>query len=435
MAILTEVDVSRPRAMRILRSQRVGGAYLSARLTGDTARVIVSSPARGLAESELRPRLAGWVPRGTLRIRRTGRHTTRRLTGCRQVRRARAYSGVDTLTVLTIDMSKGLPAVDSDALLTSAEIVYASPRSLYVAAQRWVPDPDAPSDRPPATRTDVHKFDISDPSKTEYRGAGQVPGYLLNQFSLSEHDGVLRSASTETPLWWEGRPARESESFVTTLGERDGRLAELGRAGGLGRGERIFAVRFIGDAGFVVTFRQTDPLYAVDLSDPRQPRVRGELKILGYSAYLHPVGGDLLLGVGQDATERGRQTGTQLSLFDVSDLSKPARLSALGGQGSSSAVEFDHHAFLWWAPEKLAVVPVEDYGADDSLHRGDRLRRDSRRGIGERGRASHEGEGYPAPILRSFVVKGRLFTLSDVGLEANRLATLAEEGAVRFPPP
>ncbi len=173
-------------------------------------------------------------------------------------------------------------------------------------------------------------------------------------------------------------------------------------------------MRFIGDAGFVVTFRQTDPLYAVDLSDPRRPRVRGELKILGYSAYLHPVGGDLLLGVGQDATEQGAQTGTQLSLFDVSDLSKPARLHARSvGQGSSSAVEFDHHAFLWWAPAKLAVVPVEDYGSSSSFVGAIGFGVTRGAGIGERGRASHEGEGYATPILRSFVVKGRLFTLSD----------------------
>jgi hypothetical protein len=302
VAILTEVDVEDPSAMRILRTQRIGGALVSSRLNGHTARVIVSSQARALTEQGLRGRLAGWVPRATLLRRGTGRRTTRRLARCRDVRRSSAYAGVDMLTVLTIDMSKGLPAVDTDALMTSAEVAYASPSSLYVAAQRWRPEPDSPNDRPPDTRTDVHKFDISDPGRTEYRGSGTVTGYLLNQFSLSEHRGVLRAATTETPLWWEGRPERESESFVTTLDERAGRLAEVGRVDGLGRGEQIYAVRFIEEVGFVVTFRQTDPLYTVDLSDPRRPRVLGELKIRGYSAYLHPLGGDLLLGVGQDAT-------------------------------------------------------------------------------------------------------------------------------------
>ena len=107
---------------------------------------------------------------------------------------------------------------------------------------------------------------------------------------------------------------------MTTLARREGSLARLGQVGGLGKGERIYSVRFIDDVGYVVTFRQVDPLYTVDLSAPANPRVRGELKIRGYSAYLHPVGRDLLLGVGQDATEQGQLLGTQLSLFDVSDV-------------------------------------------------------------------------------------------------------------------
>ena len=435
VAILTEVDVREPGAMRILRTQRIGGTLVSSRLNGDTARVVVSSPARGLAEADLRPRLAGWVPRATLLRRGTGRSTTRRLTDCRRVRRSRAYAGVDMLTVLTIDMSKGLPAVDTDALMAGAEIAYASPSSLYVAAQRWEPEPNSPNDRPPDTRTDVHKFDISNPGRTEYRGSGTVPGYLLNQFSLSEHRGVLRAATTETPLWWEGTPARESQSFVSTLDDRAGRLAEVGRVDGLGRGERIYAVRFVEDAGFVVTFRQTDPLYTVDLSDPRHPRVLGELKIRGYSAYLHPLAGDLLLGVGQDATDQGDRLGTQLSLFDVSDLRRPSRLQQRSvGSGSSSQVEYDHHAFLWWAPSKLAVLPVEDYGEGQQFV-GAIGFGVARSGVSERGRAAHEVNGYAAPILRSFVVGGRLFTLSDVGLEANALSSLAEEGSLRFPAP
>ena len=120
--------------------------------------------------------------------------------------------------------------------------------------------------------------------------------------------------------------APESESRVTTLAERGGVLAPLGQVGGLGKGERIYAVRFIGDVGYVVTFRQVDPLYTLDLSQPARPRVVGELKIRGYSAYLHPLAADLLLGIGQDASERGTTLGTQVSLFDVSDPARPSRL-------------------------------------------------------------------------------------------------------------
>ena len=227
-----------------------------------------------------------------------------------------------------------------------------------------------------------------------------MPGYLLNQFSLSEYKGVLRAATTDTPQWWSGRAPEESQSLVTALDERAGALVPVGRVGGLGRGERIYAVRFIDDAGFVVTFRQTDPLYTIDLADPASPRVLGELEVNGYSAYLHPVAKDLLVGVGQDATDQGRRLGVQLSLFDVSDLRAPRRLfSTTLGKSSSTDVEYDHRAFLWWTPRSLAVFPLQVYD-DGSRSDGTRpftgaigLRVGRRSGIHEAAVAPRHGTG------------------------------------------
>ena len=124
--------------------------------------------------------------------------------------------------------------------------------------QRWTP----------ASFTAIHRFAIGDPESAEYRASGQVRGFVLNQFSLSENDGVLRVATTDQPPWRANAEQRESESFVTVLDE-DKALQEVGRVGGLGRGERIFAVRFLGEKGYVVTFRQVDPLYTLDLSTRR----------------------------------------------------------------------------------------------------------------------------------------------------------------------
>jgi len=441
--LLTEVDVSDPSAMRIVRSARIPGSYLTARLGGASARVVISSPPAALAEPGLRRRLRGFMPSYTLVDRRGKRRVRRRLAACRSVRRPPVFSGLDMLSVLTIDMSKGLPAVDAVSVLAGSGIAYASPDSLFVATQKWTPQPATPGAPPPRAFSTIHKFDVSDADRARYRGSGTVPGYLLNQFSMSERKGVLRVASTEDPLWWQGAPRPESESFVTTLAERDGALRRLGRVGGLGRGERIYAVRFIDDAGFVVTFRQTDPLYTIDLATPRRPRVRGELKVLGYSAYLHPIGKDLLLGVGQDATEDGRRLGTQLSLFDVSNLGRPARLAHRKvGEGSSSSVEFDHHAFLWWAPTKLAVIPVQGFGSGAPVPLSGPAPtgfvgaigfRVSRGGIAEVGRAAHDAGLYPAEISRSLVAAGRLFTLSYSGVEAEDLATLAERAWLAFP--
>ena len=432
--VLTEVDVSDPAAMKVVRTQEIDGNYVSARQTGETARLVITSPARAVYSDDpvLERRVTGWVPRTRFRSRVSGRKSTRVVSACRKVRRSRVFSGLDMLTVLTVDMGRGLPSVEADSLMTNGQTVYASTKALYVATERWLPNAANPETQPPSTSTAIHKFDASRDNVTAYEASGFVRGFVLNQFSMSEHDGRLRVATTETPLWWGGAPREESESFVSVLEQRGSDLAEVGRVGGLGRGERIYSVRFIGDRGYVVTFRQTDPLYTIDLSNPQAPRVRGELKILGYSAYLHPISDDLLIGVGQDATEQGRTLGTQVSLFDVSDPANPRRLHSarVAGEYSSSEAEHDHHAFLWWPDTNLAVIPVSVY-EDDRSFSGAIGFRVGRSGIEEVGRASHDQYG----IRRSLVIGESLFTVSDAGVEQGNLLTLAEQGFAAFPPP
>jgi hypothetical protein len=438
VTVLTEIDVRDAGAMRVVRTVEAEGTPVSARLTGATARVVLTSAPSLLATTRRairRTRLATWLPGSVIRNAATGRERSRRLVRCSAVRRPRAFSGLGMLTVLTVDMKRGLPWVDSDAIMSDGQIVYGSPGSLYVATQRWI-DPSTPADGLPQVGTQIHRFAAADAGSTEYRATGEVPGHLLNQFAMSEHDGVLRVASTETPVWIGGQETRESESVVTVLAEDGSRLRPVGSLRGLGRGERIYAVRFIEDAGYVVTFRQVDPLYTLDLSTPSAPRLAGELKIPGYSAYLHPLGDGLLLGVGQDATDEGRLTGTQLSLFDVSDPARPARLQqrTIASSGGSEA-EYDHRAFLYWAPARLAVLPVETFDEDRGTAGfagalGFRL--DPAAPIAEVGRATHP-EG--APVRRSLVVGERLFTLSERGLLASSLADLAPLTWVPFPAP
>ena len=168
-----------------------------------------------------------------------------------------------------------------------------------------------------------------------------MPGYVLGQWALSRYDGVLRVATTRQPPWEatapDGSPGSvaETSSMVVKLAERDGALVETGRVAGLGKGEQIRAVRYFGDIAAVVTFRQTDPLYLLDLSG--EPRVVGELKVPGFSTYLHPLGNGLLMGLGQDATSTGQVSGMQVSVFDVSDLSHPVLRDRLRlGNGWSS---------------------------------------------------------------------------------------------------
>ena len=384
-SVLAEVDVSDPAKLRLVRTLTLDGSYVAARLVGSAARIVVSAqlpaalpfkqPTDGTPEAVAaakrqneavlaRSKVASWLP--SYRIKRAGAKPgkARPLVQCRHVRRPTAFSGLGMLTVLTVDLTKGLQPVDSAAVMTDGRIVYASPESLYVTTERWAdrPDPDKPNEEQAGAQTEIHKFDISSPIKTHYRGSGKVSGYLLSQWSLSEYRGVLRVVSTESPAWWGA--GGETESFLTTLRPSGGNLVQAGRVGGLGKGERVYSVRFVGDTGYVVTFRQVDPLFTLDLSQPERPRVLGELKIPGYSAYLHPIGDDLLLGVGQDVDEKsGRPLGTQLSIFDVSDLRKPTRLHTQHlGQGWSEA-EHDHHAFLFWPRTGLVMIPFEQRAA------------------------------------------------------------------------
>ena len=253
--LLTEVDVSDPAAMRVVRTLTLEANYVNARLVGSVARLVVSStptnlpfvyPETGkradLAAAKRRNRaviraskLDNWIPVYTVHEELTGRTTTRPLLGCPDVRHPAEFSGLGMLSVLTIDLTQGIEPVDTDAVMASGDTVYASTQGLYVATQQWV-DPiplDDPSASLPAVTTAIHKFDISSPSQTEYRGSGTVTGYLLNQWSLSERDGFLRVVSTDAPSWWGGEES-ETESMVTVMADEGGRLATVGRLGGLG---------------------------------------------------------------------------------------------------------------------------------------------------------------------------------------------------------
>ncbi|MEY2441736.1 MAG: hypothetical protein QOJ46_1162, partial [bacterium] len=441
--LLTEVDVSNPTAMVVRRTMALDGQLVDARLHGGTARVVVASSPPPVAPAAIaNTGVRRYVPRTTLRSRISGRTFRRSVVSCADVRHPRAFSGLDLLTVLTIDLDKGLFNVDRDAIMAGAQTVYGSPTGLYVASQRYVPAVESGRSLPQSMHTEIHRFDVSKEGQTAYAGSGSVTGFVLNQYSLSEQDGALRVASTDEPQWFEGTLARAGESFVTVLETAGGALTQLGRVGGLGKGERIYAVRFVGDKGYVVTFRQVDPLYTLDLSDKRDPKVVGELKILGYSAYLHPVSDDLLLGVGQDASAEGGRLGTQLSLFDVSDLRNPKRLAQASlGANTSTTAEFDPHAFLFWKPSSLAVIPLSVYGQTEGgeTFNGAIGFTVGAASLAEAGRVAHPkqgtGAGFMPPIARSLVIDDKLYTLSYAGVQANRLDTLAPLAFAPFPQP
>lgn len=442
-SVLTEVDVSDPSSLEVVKTLTLDGSYVAARQVGTHIRVVSSqslpievpwqSPTPNMSASAATARnkavlassrVKAWVPTYHL-----GKQPAHALVQCRDIRRPPVFSGLGMLTVTTIDLAKGLDPVNSTAVMTDGRIVYASPTSLYVATESWAarPLPASPQVTPNDVSTLIHAFDISDPSKTTYLGSGSVRGYLLSQWSMSDFQGVLRVVSTDSPAWW-GDGGSDSQSFLTTFRAGGGKLNQVGQLGGLGQGERVYAVRFIGNDGYVVTFKQVDPLHTLDVSDPAHPKLLGTLTISGYSAYLHPIGDNLLLGIGQDIGANNEPTGTQISLFDVSDLAHPTRLTHTSlGQGWSVA-ESDHHAFLYWPATALVMVPFGQQAVGMKVGRS---------GIDEIGRVVQtEAKASSLPqILRTLVVRNEVLTVSDQGVKASSLSTLADIGWAAFPAP
>ena len=238
--------------------------------------------------------------------------------------------------------------------------VYASTDSLYIVGNRWSRWFAGNAD---AEAANVFKFAIQG-DDVPLVATGGVPGSVLNQFSMDEHEGNFRVA---TVSWYLG----VSASNVYVLAQNGDQLDIVGSVTGLAPTERIYSVRFMGDKGYVVTFRKVDPLFTMDLSDPTDPRVVGELKIPGYSAYLHPVGEDHLIGLGRDA-DGGLFQGVQISLFDVSDMADPVQEDVYiwsddSRQGTSEA-EDDHHAFSYFPDHGILALPFNQRwgGGDES---------------------------------------------------------------------
>jgi uncharacterized secreted protein with C-terminal beta-propeller domain len=463
---LVEIDISDIEAPRVERTLHIDGAKVSARMVGDSVRLVISSTPTGLqfkypetnglkAERDAEAynkdvvrdsTIDNWVPyfvleNGAGRVIDEGS-----LLDCSRAHHPEEFSGLEMLTVVTIDIANDLNIDDAVGVLATGDIVYASTDAMYIASAAWrnwdAFEEDDTEDAINEHTTDIHKFDISDPASTTYVATGRVTGFMLSQWSMSEYEGNLRVATTTSPDWWWGG-ADESESFVTVLEEKDGELVELGKVGGLGKGERIYSVRFIDEVGYVVTFRQTDPLYTIDLSDPTDPTVVGELKILGYSAYLHPVGEGMLLGVGQDATEEGRTLGTQISLFDVSDPANPVRVQNYTFDNGYSSVEYDHRAFLHWPATGLTVVPVSAWSWDEETGEesgfvGAIAIKATEDGIEEIGRITHgdnkdSEEYWWAPTIeRSLVIGDSLYTYSYEGLLQSDLETIEDGTYVGF---
>lgn len=370
------VDLADPDSPQMLAMQAITGRHVSTRMVDGVARVVFTSspfllfqhPAwRDYGSPTARARLAeenrravrqataaDWLP--SLRSIDAGGllGPARPLLDCIGVLRPQYDSGLELLTVLTLDLAaKTLSDAVTTSVVTSGDLVYASPDKLFVATTkyRW----PTRSGQVPKVRTSIHSFDLTDRLRTPYTGSGKVDGFLLGRWAMSEHKGDLRVVTTTYDRKW------RTESGVEVLRPQDdGKLETIGKVGGLGRNERVQAVRWFEEMAAVVTYRQVDPLYILDLSDPQKPVRRGALKVPGFSQYLHPVGEGRLLGIGQSADGWDRN-GLQVSAFDISNPDAPTRTGNLqyGVRGSSSTVQSDARHFVYLPDTRTAVLPAD----------------------------------------------------------------------------
>lgn len=300
---------------------------------------------------------------------------------------------------------------------------------------------------PELEKTVIHKIAI-DRDKLEYKAVGEVAGQVLNQYSMDEKDGYFRVATTRSRTWSQYADEADQESY-SNLFVLDGSLKLVGAVERLARGENIHSVRFMGDRAYMVTFKQIDPLFVLDLRDPKKPAVAGQLKIPGYSNYLHPYDENTLIGLGKETEEKdGRVTngGIKLSLFDVSDIANPKEVDkyVMGESGSYSIAESEPKAFLFSLSKNLLVIPVSVYEKGVAAYPqfafgGAAVFSVDKNGFKLRAKIDHSDGGvlgtgepwrgyghYDSTVNRSLYIQDSLYTFSSRYMQVNKLDTLGE---------
>ncbi|MEI7620166.1 MAG: beta-propeller domain-containing protein [Candidatus Falkowbacteria bacterium] len=297
-------------------------------------------------------------------------------------------------------------------------------------------------------KTIVHKIAISG-SSLQYKSSGEVTGSVLNQFAMDENNGYFRIATTRNATW--SRFEGQEKASYNNLYVLDADMKTVGTLENLAEGERIYSVRFMGNRAYLVTFKQVDPLFAIDLSDVKNPKVLGQLKVPGFSNYLHPYDENTLIGFGKDAGENeyGNTVakGLKISLFDVSDVSSPKELDKylMGDMGSDSVALYDHKAFLFSKEKDLLVLPVALRKSSGQNQWGEInfsgamvfSLKDKK--INYTGKIDHSDGGavstpdyfggvnyYDNSVKRSLYIENNLYTLSNNYLKVNTISDLKD---------
>jgi len=290
--------------------------------------------------------------------------------------------------------------------------------------------------------TVINKIHV-DGSTIEVAGSGKVPGHIMNQFSMDENNGLLRIATTISPRWSYSYTTKDSTNTKSTNGvyTLDDSLNQVGKLEDIAEDESIYSTRFIGDRLYMVTAKQMDPFFVIDLSDPAKPKTLGNLKIPGFSTYLHPYDENTIIGIGNEATTSGRVTGLKISLYDVSDVANPKELAKFvtDEKYATSTALYEHKAFLFSKDKELLVIPAYSYdwsysGGTPKGYNGAFVFKITKDEITLRGLIDHsqgnEPYYYGPEVERSLYINELLYTKSLGLLRINKIDDLSSVKSV-----
>jgi len=400
---VTVIDIRDRSAPVTLVTLKFDGDLASSRLIGSKLHLVLTTtpplPADPTPESIREQPVEAWLPDYEI-VASDGTTRTGKTLTWQDAWYPANPDGYGITMVITVDVDNPAGEFKSVAITADAGTIYASTSALYVTDTDY--DYSAMSSR---EDTAVHKFDLTGEA-ARYVASGLVPGRLLNQYSLGEKDGYLRMASTVQSFNFSGpiimpMPAvggsggsassgsstvstgvvtgiaqattRQSQNgnavYVLHEGATAGRLEIVGRLEGIAPGEQLYSARFVGDRGFLVTFKKIDPLFTIDLSDPTNPRLAGQLKVPGYSDYIHIMDDTHLLTIGKDASDAEGMgdfawyQGVQLSIFDVSDFASPSLLhkEIIGTRGTNSEANSNPKAFNYLKEADALAIPIDLY--------------------------------------------------------------------------
>ena len=353
-------DVSEKESPELVRSVDFEGNYLSSRKIGPHVYFMINSyPNYRILEEGSGEDL---IP---LYRDRTGEDVEKnvsfsRTCKCADVEYFEPINPERFATIASISMDDPEAEISKEVIVGSGQNIYASLENLYVAEMNYPFWFGVRAGGTTAERTIVHKFSLDD-GEVSYIGHMEAPGRILNQFSMDEYDSHFRIATTA------GRLTRTGGSTSNNVYVFDEDLEMAGKIEDIAPGESIYSARFMGERGYLVTFKKIDPFFVIDLSDHKNPKILGKLKIPGYSDYLHPYDENHIIGIGKDTEAAEEEAGdfswyqgVKIAIFDVTDVKNPKEMHkvVIGDRGTDSYVLHDHKAFLFDRDKNLLVIPI-----------------------------------------------------------------------------